>query len=383
MKIVHLTSAHPILDARILHKEAATAAAAGHEVVLVGVGEGDGRTVRGVRLRTVTGAGGGRLGRMTGTVARVLRAAWAEGAEVYHFHDPELIPAGLRLKLRGRRVVYDAHEDLPAQILSKHWIPSWLRRPVARAVALFEGGAARLFDAVVVANPGHAERYPAPRTVTVRNLPDLAEFAAAPAPEATRAPAAIYVGALTRARGALEMVRAMALLPPSCPARLWLGGRFSEPGLETACREEPGWSRVDYLGWVERGKLAERLARARLGVVVLHPTPQHHTSYSTKLFEYMAAGLPLVVSDLPINREIVDPACCGLVVDPRDPAAIAGAIRWLLEHPAEAEAMGRRGRAAVEERYNWQHEALALLALYERFRPSPGARPVAGLQPRP
>jgi glycosyltransferase involved in cell wall biosynthesis len=383
MKIVHLTSAHPIHDARILHKEAATLAAAGHEVVLVAAGEGDGAVIRGVQVRVVAHAGGGRPGRMTRTVWRVLRAAQAERADVYHFHDPELIPVGVWLKLLGRRVVYDVHEDLPAQILSKYWIRPALRRPVAFAVRLLEGAVSRLFDALVVANPAHAVRFPASRTVVVRNLPDLAEFPFAPALGASHVPVAIYVGALTRVRGALEMVRAMALLPPSCPARLWLGGRFSEPGLEAACRKEPGWSRVDFLGWLERGQLAERLGRARFGMVVLHPTPQHHTSYATKLFEYMSAGLPLVVSDLPINREIVDATRCGLVVDPLNPAAIARAIVWLLEHPAEAEAMGRRGRAAVEQRYNWQHEALALLALYERFRPRPRARPVAGLQPRP
>jgi glycosyltransferase involved in cell wall biosynthesis len=377
MKVAHLTSVHPVVDTRILHKQAATLAAAGHEVVLVAVAEGD-AVLRGVRLRAVSG-GGGRGRRMTAVALRVLRAALAERADVYHFHDPELIPVGLALKLAGRRVIYDVHEDVPAQVLSKHWIHPRLRGPVARATALLEGAAARLFDAVVVANPAHADRYPAARTVAVRNLPDLAEFAGAGPGTTAREPAAIYVGDLTRARGALEMVRAMALLPPACPARLWLGGRFSEPGLEAACRAEPGWARVDFLGWVDRAQLAARLARARLGLVLLHPVPHYQANYPVKLFECMAAGVPVVASDLPLCREVVEGAGCGLLVDPRDPAAIAGALAWLLDHPEEAAAMGARGRSAVEQRYTWASEARTLLALYGRLGPAPppAARPSA------
>jgi glycosyltransferase involved in cell wall biosynthesis len=97
------------------------------------------------------------------------------------------------------------------------------------------------------------------------------------------------------------------------------------------------------------------------------------------LFEYMAAGLAVVAADLPLCREVVESAGCGLVVDSRDPAAIAGAIRWLFEHPAEAKTMGQRGRVAIEQRYTWQAESRALLALYDRLDPTrPADRISAG-----
>lgn len=367
MKIVHLTSVHPVGDPRILHKEAATLAAAGHEVVLVAVAENE-AILHGVRLRPVKRPKG-RLVRMTGTVLRVLRAARGERGDVYHFHDPELIPAGLWLKLAGKRVIYDVHDDLPASVLSKAWIRPGLRKLVAPVVGALEETAARLFDCVVVANPAHGHRFPPARTVTVRNLPDLTEFPPAPPDHAVREPAIVYVGALSRARGALEMVQAMALLPAVCRARFWLGGRFGDRGLEAACRGLAGWDRVDFLGWLERPEVADRLGRARVGLVLLQPVPHYQANYPVKLFEYMAAGLPVVASDLPLCREVVETAGCGLLVDPRDPAAIARAVQWLLEHPEEAEAMGRRGRAAVEQRYTWPSEAGTLLSLYDRLDP--------------
>jgi glycosyltransferase involved in cell wall biosynthesis len=371
MKIAHLTSVHPVVDTRILHKEAATLAAAGHEVMLVAVAERD-TTIRGVRVRAVARARS-RLGRMTATAVRVLRAALAERADVYHFHDPELIPVGLCLKLAGKQVIYDVHDDLPGAILSKTWIRPGLRPLLARVVAVLEGGAARLFDVVVVANPAHGHRFPKGRTVAVRNLPDLAEFPREAAP-AVRQPAVIYVGDLTRARGALKMIEAIGRLPTSCPARLWLGGRFSEPDLEAACRALAGWARVDFLGWLDRSAVADRLAGARVGLVLLQPVPHYQANYPIKLFEYMAAGLPIVAADLPLCREVVETAGCGLVVDSCDPAAIAAAVAWLLEHPAEAEAMGQRGRAAVEQRYTWQAESRTLLSLYDRLGPARGAK---------
>ena len=334
-------------------------------MVLVAVAE-RAAILRGVRVHPVARARS-RLGRMTGTAWRVLRAARAERADVYHFHDPELIPVGLYLKLAGKRVIYDVHDDLPGAVLSKAWIRPGLRRSVARVVAVLETSLARLFDVVIVANPAHGDRFPAARTVAVRNLPDLIEFPGPAMSQAAREPAVVYVGDLTRARGALQMVQAMALLPASCRARLWLGGRFSEPGLEAACRALPGWARVDFLGWLDRAAVAGRLGRARVGLVPLQPVPHYRANYPVKLFEYMAAGLPVVAADLPLCREVVETAGCGLVVDPREPAAIAGAISWLLEHPAEAEAMGRRGRAAVEQRYTWQAESRTLLALYDRL----------------
>jgi len=122
--------------------------------------------------------------------------------------------------------------------------------------------------------------------------------------------------------------------------------------------------------------VVEMLAEARLGLVLFHPRPNHLESQPNKLFEYMAAGLPVVASSFPLWKEIVEGTRCGLVVDPLDPHAAANAIRWLLAHPEEAEAMGARGRQAVHDRFNWRREEATLLDCYARLCAQSAPQPV-------
>lgn len=126
---------------------------------------------------------------------------------------------------------------------------------------------------------------------------------------------------------------------------------------------------IDLLGWRPPDEVHELLGTARIGLCVLHPVRNYVESLPTKLFEYMDAGLPVVASDFPAWREIVNGAGCGLLVDPLDPAGIARALRYLLTNPDRAQTMGERGRAAVRKDYQWEREAESLLRLYDRLAP--------------
>ena len=298
----------------------------------------------------------------------IYRLARRVDADVYHLHDPDLIPAGLMLGANGAKVVYDAHEDSPVQARSIYLERPSVGRMASLAWRAFEAAASRRFDGFVCSTPTIAGNFPSAKTVTVRNFPLLDEFAP-PAPPNGRANAAVYVGGITGIRGAREMVKAVGLLPGKLRATLLLAGRF--PGHDSVAPAQveqlPGWERVRYLGWQDRSGVLEALRRARVGLVVLHPPPNYLVSLPIKLFEYQAAGLPVVASDFPLWRRLVEESGCGLLVDPLDPEAIAEAVAYLLDHPDEAAAMGERGRAAVEARYNWEAEAGNLQALYARL----------------
>ncbi len=370
IKIAHLTSVHPRADTRIRVREVGSLAQAGPDPVVLFVQDGNGDAIEAggkVRIIDTGPPPGARLARMTLGVWRMGRAVQRLRPQVVHFHDPELMIPGLVLKCLGYRVIYDVHEDLPRQVLTKYWIPVPARRPVAWMVSAMEWLAARVFDAIVPAEPKIAGRFPPHRTVLVQNFPILDELVI---PEATpydsRPPHFAYIGGIARIRGIFEMTAALTRCGTEA-VRLCLAGVFQPPGLKTEIEAAPGWRQVEFSGWADRAQVADILGGVRAGLAILHPTPKYPDAYPTKMFEYMSAGLPVIVSDFPLWRRIVDDAGCGLLVDPMDPQAIAGAMQWILDHPAEAEAMGRRGRAAVEKDYNWETEAEKLVTLYNKL----------------
>jgi glycosyltransferase involved in cell wall biosynthesis len=361
MKVVHLTSAHPRHDIRIFIKECGSLAAAGHEVTLI-VADGLGEEIsHGVRIHDVGARSGGRLSRMTRTVDRVVRAALALQPDVAHFHDPELMLAALRLKKAGIKVVYDVHEDLPRQILAKHWIPALLRPLLSHVLEWVENHVARRFDAIVTSTPHIRERFALvnPRSLDVCNFPILAELVRDTDWDSRRNEVC-YLGGISRIRGIEPIIAAL----PEVPARLNLAGIWSESGLKETLQTEAGWSRVNDLGVLDRAGVSEVLARSKVGLVTLFPTPNYVDALPIKLFEYMAAGMPVVASDFPVWRAIVDDAGCGLLVDPQDPQAIAAALCTLLADDEMARAMGARGQQAVVLKYSWAAEAAKLNALY-------------------
>lgn len=370
--IVHLSTLHPRADARIYVREAQTLAARlPHDVVLmIADGQGSVAAPKGeVSVHDLGTFRGGRLGRAIAGPWRAFRAIRRLRPRIVHFHDPELIPLGIVLRAFGHVVIYDVHEDVPRQVATKHWLPAVVRGPVAWAVELVEGVAARLLSALVPATHKIAERFPADRTVTVQNYPLLGELSAvSSAPYRERPEAFVYPGALADIRGTQEMVDALARLKRPA-VRLHLAGPYSPPSYARTLEAMPGWAQVTYHGVVSRPEVGALLATSRAGMVVHHPIPNEVDAQPIKTFEYMSVGLPVIASDFPAWRRIIGEAGCGLLVNPLDPQAVADAMQWILDHPDEAEAMGQRGRRAVVERFNWEAESAQLLALYARFLP--------------
>ena len=347
MDVAHITSVHPRNDVRIFRKECRTLVAAGYEVKLL-VADGNGNEISdGVAVIDVGLERGGRWQRMTRT----------------RRHDPELLPVGVSLQRQGKRVIYDAHELLPASIRSKHYLPKLSRWVAAHLIGNYERFVARRLSAVIAATPVIARRLGQVqhRTEVVANYPELKEVGAEPVTWDRRKNLVCYQGAISWERGLREMVAAIT----QADCRLLLAGRYSDEMDCVAVRQLPGWEAVEEMGTLDHSRLRAMMYRCRIGLVLFHPHPNHLEAQPNKLFEYMAAGLPVIASDFPMWRELIEDWRCGICVDPMDPKAIAKGINWLFDHPEEADAMGRRGRKAIWERYNWESEARKLLALYD------------------
>lgn len=363
-RIVHMTSAHEWWDGRIFQKECRSLAHAGYEVIEL-TNEVADELKDGVRIRGL-GTCRSRLHRVTTKMVVMARQAFRLTADVYHFHDPDLLPLALVLRAFHKCVIYDIHEDLPRTILYKDYIPAWLRAPLMRLTELIENAAARAMSGLVAATPAIANRFHRfnGNTVVVNNFPILAELAPAGRKEwSQRSMSVAYIGGIAEGRGIRELLSSMSQLP-EIGAKLELAGWYSTPTLEEEIIHSPAWRHVTWRGLLGRTGIAQLLGSVRAGIVVFHPEPNCVAAQPTKLFEYMSAGIPVIASDFPLWRNIVTAAGCGLLVNPCDSSSIAEAILYLLTHDAEAEAMGQRGRAAVEQHYNWHTEEGGLLRFY-------------------
>lgn len=368
-KIVHLSSGHDADDARIYWKECVTLAESGYDVTFIVPCEQPPRCASPhpcLRIIAVPRAIS-RRGRLIRTPFSVLRAALRQNAEVYHFHDPELLPAGLLLRLLGKRVIYDVHEDLPRDILIKPWIPRPIRRLIAGAMSVVERLAGTTLSGFVAATPVIARRFPVKRTALVQNFAHLTEFTPPELEYHRRKPAIAYVGGITVERCATEMVEAMHKLDQFPRARLIIAGRITPPGLVRELQALQGWDRVHFRGQLNRQGVRDVLCQARIGLALFYPKQSYIESQPVKLFEYMAAGIPVIASDFPRFRDILEGHGCGLCIPPRDVDKIADAIHYLLANPEEAAAMGKRGRILIEQAFNWEKQVPPLLDLYGRI----------------
>lgn len=362
MKVAHLTSVHPRYDTRIFLKQCKSLSSYGYSVCLV-VADGKGNEHKErVRIYDV-GISVGRLNRMSKTVRRIFRKAIELDADMYHLHDPELIPIGLRLRQMGKRVIFDSHEDVPKQMLSKPYFGPIRLRMVAEAISLFERYACRKFDGIIAATPSICEKFLKinQNTIDINNFPLPNELDAGVSWNSKRLEVC-YVGGIASIRGIREVVKALDQLQSS--VRLNLVGNFSEPGVEAEVKALPGWQRVNDMGFLSREGVRSVLGRSIAGIVTFHSLPNHTDALPNKMFEYMSAGVPVIASFFPLWREIIEGNNCGICVDPMDPAALAQAIDNLAGNAEPSWRMGMNGRKAVMTKYNWPVEEKKLLAFY-------------------
>jgi hypothetical protein len=325
--------------------------------------------LNGIKLRAIKPPRD-RHERMISTIWSIYRAAVQEDADIYHLHDPELLPIGVLLKLRGKKVIYDVHEDYKGTMKGKQWIPPFMHRPASVAVSVCETTFGRACDRVIAATSTIARNFRPEQTRLVQNYPWLHELETSDAPPYEKRDAiAAYIGWLDDSRGMREMARAVELAAKEIPIKLVLGGKVRGGG-KTEFEKDSANEHVEYLGFLGRSQVRELIARARMGMVTVLPSENTVNAQPTKLFEYMSGSLPVIASDFPAYRKIVETAGCGLLVDPRNPAAIAKAILWIMRNPSQAAEMGRNGQSAVAEKYNWEREAESLIATYKELLPA-------------
>lgn len=361
IKVCHMTSAHEWNDVRIFMKMCHSLREAGYEVSLVAAGvsrEYDGIHVVGCGEKPV-----GRRARMGGFARKVYETARELDCDIYHFHDPELLPYGIKLKQAGKKVIFDSHEDVPEQIMSKYWIPVPLRWTVSRLYKAYESYAVAKFDAVVTATSTIAGKFSsrAKNVVVVNNYPRLDDIVFQTKPFEERSASICYAGGLDEIRGGKIMVDAVKKLDD---IRLVLAGSCDE-AIKASFSDE---CNISYLGIVSRKDVNLMYSESVAGIVIYQPAPNHFSAQPIKMFEFMAAGLPVIASDFPLWKKIIEDSGCGICVNPTKSDEVRRACLKLVNNRELGKKMGLAGRKYVVEKYNWAVEEKKLVNLYQSLK---------------
>lgn len=351
MKVAHLTTGHPAFDTRVFYKQCTSLAAEGYDVYLVAPHNED-VFAEGVHIKAIN-TPKSRFNRMIISAWHIYKAALIIDANIYHLHDPSLIPIGLALKLKNKYVIFDSHEDFPADIMSKEWIPVGIRKYISIAYSNIEKYALPKFDAVVTVHEQIYSRIVKfqSNTFIVKNFPVIdTSFQVVE----QRLPKFVWLGLMCPVRGCSQIDVAMKIQ-----------NNIALDVIGTVLNFKPSSDNITLLGFFSHQKAMRIASKYLAGVITYLPEPNHVDALPNKLFEYMALGLPVIASNFPKWREIVEDAGCGILVNPNSPQEIAKAMQWMFDNQIEAFKMGMRGRDAVIQKYSWLTEEKTLFKMYK------------------
>ena len=363
--IAHLSSVHLASDTRIFRKMCSSLAKDGYKVTLVARCDEE-TVIDGVRVLPFPSFDSKFKRFVKAPLLMFNKARIIKGIDVFHFHDPELILTGILLKLTGKKVIYDVHEDTPLTMATKDYLGPITSKLFYFATSFAEWLGGKFFDQIIVVIPSILKRFPKKKSTIIQNYALKDELSSKNITEQARNNTILYIGDITRVRGVKEAIQALGYVPDSLNASFVLGGRFSEEGLEDEIKQLPGWEKVRYLGYVDREIMALELSKAGIGVNLMYNRPDHYGAQPNKLFEYMSAGLPVIVSDFPMMNVITNESECGLAVNPLDVEEIAEAYVKILTNPELKKTFSKNGRKAIENKYNWESEYPKLVEIYKK-----------------
>lgn len=367
-RVCHVTNAHKRDDRRILLKECVSLSKAGYEVNLIVNDDLCDEVFNGVNIRSSGLKTKNRLQRIVCARRKTIKMAEAVDADIYHIHDPELLPFLLRMAKRGKKTIFDSHEDVPYQILTKQWIPHFLKKLVSLMYSFYERYVISRVSAVISVTPKIVERF---REINkdaylVTNYPILHDYNET---DRSHFRSIGFAGGITPQYNHHLIINAISSIQQ---IKYVMAGQLSESYFKQLA-DLPGWKKVTYLGVIPSASVNTNVySSITIGMCLQSEFQSERlggTMGVTKLFEYWERGIPVICSDYPLWMDIISEYNCGLCINPSDEAAIREAIHFLFDNPGLLREMGRNARMAVEEKFNWATQEKALLQVYKGLFP--------------
>ena len=365
-KVCHMTTVHPRYDARILKKECVSLAKHGYDVTLLVADNKPIESVDGVKIVSIEFDAKNHMDRILHSSKIMLKKACEINADIYHFHDPELITVGLALIKKGKKVIYDSHEDTPSDIKNKYWIPKYCRWVIAFLFALYEKYAVRKFSAVITVTPSIVRRFVKDNknTFMVTNYPLLTTTDNNVNEHAITHRHVCFTGVVSPFWSHDIILNALK----DTDIKYVLAGKIVNNYLNVLQQTE-GSNNLRYIGLVPFEKVHSIHSNSIAGMALLEPATNDKNYEGTlrnqKLFEYMNSGIPVICSNFSLWKDIVEGANCGICVDYDNPLQIKEAVLFLANNPDKALKMGQHGKMAVLQKYNWRTQEEKLLDIYK------------------
>jgi glycosyltransferase involved in cell wall biosynthesis len=366
MKICHLTSVHRLNDTRIFYKECKSLAVNGHEVYLVGFGKSiiqDNVNVIGLEPKPKN-----RIERITRGVRRVVKEGLKLNCDIYHLHDPELIPYIPLLKSKGKKIIFDSHENTSEQIKEKKHIP--FRRLLSVFYSMMEKLLLSHVDALIFVTPSMANKMKKinKNAYLITNYPITTTLFSSDYLDLPSEKFICFIGGIYEKWNHKNIVRGLQNIEN---VKYLLYGPTDNESLIRQLKMIDQKNVLDFRGFITPSDVQSIYSKATVGVSWLRENKNTGGKEGTlgvnKLFEQMMAGIPVIVSDFRLWREIIEENNCGIVVDQDDVNGFTQAIEYLINNPSKAKIMGENGRKAVMTKYNWETQVEILLGIYDRL----------------
>ena len=367
VKVCHVSSAHLADDVRIFQKECRSLQKKGYDVYLVISGESGEKS--GVKIHGIGKVPENRIKRMLFHAQKAYKEARKIDADIYHFHDPELLPYAVKVKKRGKKVIFDSHENIVDIFADKKYIPTLIRFIFDQLYKFFFKKYISRLDLIISVDSlidKKIKKYNK-NTVVVSNYPEIDEMAVDECIQKNSGKEYIcFAGGVTDQWNHLTTMKAAYRVG----IKYVLCGKSSNDYLKQLMLHKE-WEAVDYRGVLPHKEVMSLLKNAVAGVAIADYSNNSNwkqgTLGNTKIFEIMMAGIPIICTEFVSWKIIVDEADCGICVEPKNIDDLIESLNFIKDHREEAKAMGERGRSKILEKYNWSLEEQKLLEAYKRL----------------